>query len=249
MDNSLLSGNVVENKPQKLSILIPAFNEENTIYQVLENVSLEPLPNALNKEIILINDASQDNTEQIIKKFIQNNPQENILYLKQKNNAGKGACIQLGISQATGDIILIQDADLEYSPRDYPALLSPILDGYADVVYGSRFVGSKPHRVLFFWHYLGNKFLTNLSNLFTSLNLTDMECGYKVFKSSLLKNIKLKERGFGFEPEVTAKVRRIKSVRVYEVGVAYYGRTYDEGKKINWKDGVRAIYCILRYNL
>ncbi|MDX2304263.1 MAG: glycosyltransferase family 2 protein [Microscillaceae bacterium] len=231
-----------------LSILIPVYNEEATIWQILGKIIQSPFPEGLEKEIILIDDASKDQSADLIRRFIAENLELNISCILHSRNQGKGVCIRDGIQQAKGEIILIQDADLEYDPRDYPELLAPILDGYADVVFGSRFVGSKAHRVLFFWHYLGNRFLTFLSNLCTNLNLTDMECGFKVFKSELIRPIRLREKGFGFEPEVTAKISRIPQIRIYEVGVAYYGRTYLEGKKVNWKDGIWAIYCILRYN-
>ena len=185
----------------------------------------------------------------LIQDIIKRNEGVEIVYLKHEKNLGKGAAIHTGIKNATGDYLIIQDADLEYDPNEINKLLKPVIDGYADVVYGSRFIGGSPHRILFFWHTIGNKFLTFLSNLFTNLNLTDMETCYKLFKTSIIKNITLNEKRFGFEPEITTKIARIKNIRIYEVGISYYGRTYAEGKKINWKDGFRAIYCIIRYNL
>lgn len=233
----------------KISIIIPAYNEENTIYSIIDKVISVELINNIHKEIIIIDDASIDETRNIILRLIDERKEIDIQYYQQNKNKGKGAAIHQGIKYATGDYILIQDADLEYDPKEYNDLLKPIIDGHADVVYGSRFIGGKPHRILFFFHTLGNKILTNLSNLFTNLNLTDMETCYKVFDSRILKSIKLTEKRFGFEPEVTHKISKEKGVRIYEVGISYYGRTYDEGKKINWKDGVRAIYVILKYGL
>ncbi|MBK8554495.1 MAG: glycosyltransferase family 2 protein [Lewinellaceae bacterium] len=232
-----------------LSIVIPAYNEERTIHRILDKVKAVELIAGIQKEIIITNDCSKDDTEGAIRRYMDANPDLNIQYQRHEVNQGKGAALHTGIRFASGDYIIIQDADLEYDPQEYNILLRPILDGYADVVYGSRFMGGRPHRILFFWHSIGNKFLTTLSNVFTNLNLTDMETCYKLFHSDLVKGLKLKENRFGFEPEVTAKISRIPEIRIYEVGISYYGRSYAEGKKIGWKDGFRAIYCILKYNL
>jgi glycosyltransferase involved in cell wall biosynthesis len=232
-----------------LSIIIPAYNEGKTIHLILNKIKEVELINGIQKEIVIVNDCSNDNTEQAILNYIENNKELNIQYYKHEVNKGKGAAIRTGIQSAKGDFIIIQDADLEYDPREYNILLRPIIEGFADVVYGSRFMGGRPHRILFFWHTIGNKFLTFVSNMFTDLNLTDMETCYKLFKSEIIKNIELKENRFGFEPEVTCKIARIPNIRIYEVGISYYGRTYAEGKKINWKDGFRALYCILKYGL
>ena len=232
-----------------LSIVIPAYNEGRTIHLILNKVKAVNLPIGVEKEIIIVNDFSKDNTEDAILNYKSLNTELNIQYFKHEFNKGKGAALHTGIKEAKGDYIIIQDADLEYDPEEYNILLKPILLGVADVVYGSRFIGGKPHRILFFWHSIGNKVLTTLSNMFTNLNLTDMETCYKLFKSEIIKGIPLKENRFGFEPEVTAKIARIKDIRIYEVGISYYGRTYEEGKKIGWKDGFRAIYCILKYGL
>jgi glycosyltransferase involved in cell wall biosynthesis len=233
----------------KISIIVPAFNEESTISIIADKLLNLYLVNNIKKEIIIVNDCSTDNTEHLIQNIIKSNPTAEIKYIKHEKNAGKGAAIHSGIKNATGDYLISQDADLEYDPSEINKLLKPVLEGYADVVYGSRFIGGSPHRILFFWHTIGNKFLTFLSNFFTNLNLTDMETCYKLFKTSIIKTIPLQEKRFGFEPEITSKIAKIKGIRIYEVGISYYGRTYLEGKKINWKDGVKAIYCIIRYNL
>lgn len=230
-----------------LSIIIPVYNEERTIHLILQKVLDVNLMADFRKEIIVVNDCSRDNTSGVMKEWVSRYPE--MKFIEHQKNTGKGGAIHTGIKAATGDYIIIQDADLEYDPHEYNVLLKPILDGYADVVFGSRFIGGKPHRILFFWHSIGNKILTTLSNMFTNLNLTDMETCYKLFRGDILKGLDLKECRFGFEPEVTAKVSRLKEVRIYEVGISYYGRTYAEGKKINWKDGFRAIYCIIRYGL
>lgn len=234
---------------KRLSIIIPAYNEARTIHLILNRVKAVELIDGLTKEIIIVNDCSSDNTEAAIQKYISENAEIDIKYFKHETNAGKGAAIHTGIQSASGELVIIQDADLEYDPREYNLLIRPIVEGFADVVYGSRFMGGKPHRVLFFWHTIGNKFLTFFSNMFTDLNLSDMETCYKLFKREIIQNINLTEKRFGFEPEVTAKIARIPRVRIYEVGISYYGRTYLEGKKIGWKDGFRAIYCILKYNV
>jgi len=233
----------------KLSIIIPAYNEERTIHLILDKVRDVQLTGGISKELIIVNDCSSDDTEGAVQRYRAANPELNIEYHAHEVNKGKGAALHTGISKATGDYLIIQDADLEYDPEEYNDLLKPVLSGFADVVYGSRFQGSKPHRILFFWHTIGNKFLTTLSNMFTNLNLTDMETCYKLFRTDLIQGLDLKEKRFGFEPEVTAKISRIKNVRIYEVGISYYGRTYEEGKKIGWRDGVRAIYCIVKFGL
>lgn len=233
----------------KISIIVPAYNEEATISIVIDKLLNLTFINNIKKEIIIVNDCSIDHTENLIQEIIKRNQGVEIVYFKHEKNSGKGAAIHTGIKNATGDYLIIQDADLEYDPNEINKLLKPVIDDYADVVYGSRFIGGSPHRILFFWHTIGNKFLTFLSNLFTNLNLTDMETCYKLFNTSIIKNIQLNEKRFGFEPEITTKIARIKNIRIYEVGISYYGRTYAEGKKINWKDGFRAIYCIIRYNL
>ena len=234
---------------KKLSILIPAFNEEKTIHLILDRIKAVQLKNEVVKELVIVNDSSTDNTEEAINQYIKDNPDLDIHYYSQKVNQGKGAAIHKAIELANGDYLIVQDADLEYDPREYNDLLKPIIEGNADVVYGSRFLGGNPHRILFFWHSIGNKFLTFLSNMFTNLNLTDMETCYKLMDAKIAKSLKLKEKRFGFEPELTAKLARVPKIRIYEVGISYYGRTYEEGKKIGWKDGFRAIYCILKYNL
>lgn len=233
----------------KLSIIIPAYNEARTIHKILDRVKNVNLINNIEKEVIVVNDCSTDSTEETLMKYISENKDINIQYFKHEVNKGKGAALHTGISKATGEYLIIQDADLEYDPQEFNILLKTVIDGFADVVYGSRFIGGKPHRILFFFHSIGNKFLTFLSNALTNLNLTDMETCYKLFDTKMIQSLELKEKRFGFEPEVTAKISRIPNVRVYEVGISYYGRTYEEGKKINWKDGVRAIYCILKYNI
>lgn len=233
----------------KLSIVIPAYNEARTIHLILEKVLTVHLPGDMEKEIIVVNDCSKDGTSDAIQAFMSNHPGIPMVLYEHEVNQGKGAALHTGISKATGDFVVIQDADLEYDPEEYNLLLQPMLKGVADVVYGSRFMGGQPHRILFFWHSIGNKFLTMLSNMLTNLNLTDMETCYKCFRREIIQSVSLKEKRFGFEPEVTAKISRIPNIRIYEVGVSYYGRTYAEGKKINWKDGFRAIYCIIKYNI
>jgi glycosyltransferase involved in cell wall biosynthesis len=234
---------------KKLSIIIPVFNEAATIHLILNKIKTSVLQEEIVKEVIIVDDYSTDNTIKAIENYMSQNLDLPMTFFKHEKNKGKGAALHTGIQQATGDIIVIQDADLEYDPNEYKILLQPVLDGHADVVYGSRFMGGKPHRVLFFWHTIGNRFLTFLSNMFTNLNLTDMETCYKLFDAQILKSLVLKEQRFGFEPEVTAKISRIKKIRIYEVGISYYGRTYEEGKKIGWKDGFHAIYCILKYGM
>jgi len=232
-----------------LSIIIPAYNEGNTIHLILNKIEAVQLMEAIKKEIIIVNDYSTDNTKDAIQQYIGNHPNLPIKYFEHEKNQGKGAALRTGFTKATGDYLIIQDADLEYDPEEYNDLLKPMINGFADVVYGSRFMGSNPHRILFFWHTIGNRILTFLSNMFTNLNLTDMETCYKLFKTEIIQSIHLQENRFGIEPEITAKIARIPKIRIYEVGISYYGRTYEEGKKINWKDGFRAIYCILKYGL
>lgn len=234
---------------KKLSIIIPAYNEEATIHLILNRIRAVRLVNDIAKEVIIVNDCSSDNTATAIRRYMKEHPDLNIQFFEHEVNQGKGAALHTGISKATGEYLIIQDADLEYDPQEYNDLLKPVLNGSADIVYGSRFMGGQPHRILFFWHSIGNQFLTFISNMFTNLNLTDMETCYKLFDTSIVQRLDLKEKRFGFEPEVTAKIARIPRIRIYEVGISYYGRTYQEGKKIGWRDGVRAIYCILKYNL
>jgi glycosyltransferase involved in cell wall biosynthesis len=234
---------------KKLSIIIPVYNEANTISEILEKVSKVNLIQGIHKEIIVVNDHSTDDSEIRILNYLEKNAHLDMKYLIHKKNQGKGAAIKTGIDAASGEFLTIQDADLEYDPEEFNVLLKPIIRGNADVVYGSRFIGGKPHRILFFAHSIGNRILTFLSNLFSNLNLSDMETCYKMFRTDIIKTIDLKEKRFGFEPEITAKISRIPDIRIYEVGISYYGRTYADGKKINWKDGLRAVYCIFRYSL
>lgn len=230
-----------------VSIVIPVYNERDTILKVLESINHADTL-SLEKEIIIIDDYSTDGTREILEK---QNKKPALKIFFNKENIGKGASLKKGFIASTGDIVIIQDADLEYSPSDYPQLLKPIVQEYADVVYGTRFINASPHRVLYFYHYMANKFITTLSNFFTNLNLTDIETGYKVFKGDLIRKIapKLESTRFGFEPEITARISKIKGIRIYEVGISYFGRTYEEGKKIGWKDGIRAIYEIIKYSL
>ncbi len=232
-----------------LSIVIPVYNEGRTVENILNKVRDVQLINGIAKELIIVNDASTDDTSEVIEEYRAKHADLNIHFFSHEKNKGKGAALHTGIKAANGDYIVIQDADLEYDPEEYNDLLRPIINGFADVVYGSRFKGNNPHRILFFWHSIGNAVLTFMSNMFTNLNLTDMETCYKMFRREHLQSLNLKERRFGFEPEVTAKISRIPEIRIYEVGISYYGRSYAEGKKINWRDGFRAIYCILKYNL
>ena len=232
----------------KLSVIIPSYNEKDFVTKTIRKVVDINLISRIEKEIIVVDDGSTDETYDALQSFTGLN-QFPITIIRNPKNFGKGYSIKSALEKATGDIIIIQDADLEYDPSDYNKMLLPIVEGHADVVYGSRFTGNGPHRVLFFFHTIGNKFLTFLSNLFTGLNLTDMETGYKMFRTEILQQVKLREKRFGFEPEVTAKVSRIKNIRIYEVGISYYGRTYKDGKKINWVDGFRAMWCVIKYNI
>ncbi len=232
-----------------LSIIIPAYNEERTIHLILDKVRDVQLHHGIAKEVIIVNDGSTDGTAKAMQEYSTANPGMGIRFIEQPKNMGKGAAIHRGIKEATGEYLIVQDADLEYDPREYNDLLRPVVEGFADVVFGSRFMGHHPHRILFYWHSIGNRFLTSLSNMFNNLNLTDMETCYKLMRSDIAKGLDLHEQRFGFEPEVTAKLARVKGVRIYEVGISYYGRTYAEGKKIGWKDGFRAIWCIVKYGL
>jgi len=233
------------NKPL-ISIVMPCYNEDKYIQESINSILNQTFKDF---ELIIVNDCSTDDTGKIVLNYIEQNRDLVIKYFKHEKNMGKGASIRTGIRKASGEYLIIQDADLEYEPNEYNILLKPVLEDFADVVYGSRFVGGKPHRVLFFWHSIGNKLLTILSNMFTNLNLTDMETCYKLFPTEIIQSINLKENRFGFEPEITAKISKIPNIRIYEVGISYYGRTYKEGKKINFKDGLKAIYCIFKYNL
>lgn len=234
---------------QKLSIIVPIYNEENTVQPILKRICAVDLVHGIGKEVIIVNDASTDGTDQRVQEFIKSHSGVDIRYFCQSRNMGKGAAIHRGIQEASGEYLIIQDADLEYDPEEYNLLLRPVLQHKAQVVYGSRFISGQPRRVLFFWHSIGNNFLTFLTNMFTNLNLTDMETCYKLLDARVVRQLKLREKRFGFEPEITAKISRIENIRIYEVGISYHGRGFEEGKKINWRDGFRAIYCIVKYGL
>ncbi|WP_046757644.1 glycosyltransferase family 2 protein [Kordia jejudonensis] len=236
-------------KLTKLSIIIPVYNEAATVRLILDKINAVQLIHDIKKELIIVDDGSKDDSKQIVRAFMEAHPTLDIQYHEHTKNQGKGASIQTGISLATGEYLIIQDADLEYDPEEYNILLAPILEDVADIVYGSRFLDRQRKRNSYFWHYMANKFLTFLSNIFSNLKLTDMETCYKLFNTKIIQSIKLTEKRFGFEPEITAKISRIKDIRIHEVAISYYSRPYDEGKKIGWKDGVRAIYCILKYGL
>lgn len=234
-------------KRQILSVVVPAFNEAKTIESILERIHKTNIDGIASIELIVVDDCSTDGTAAVVERYTSRSINNKVTLLRHVTNQGKGAAIRTGIANASGDFLIVQDADLEYDPNEYKLLIRPILEGHADVVYGSRFIGGHAHRVLFFWHTIGNKFLTFVSNAATNLNLTDMETCYKMFKTPIIKSIQLTENRFGFEPEITAKLSRIPNIRIYEVGISYYGRTYLEGKKIGWRDGFRALYCIIKY--